>query len=395
MDDVAPAPGEDASTMSEIAPGENTGVDRRKDGGVGTYRLKGERLTGLAPEQTALLVIDPVNDFLSEGGADWDMARRTVEKHDVVGHLKQAIEGARARRIPVLFGPMAYTAEDYENEELQRRSGINRMMFEKRMFLAGSWGADFHPDLRPREDEIVLLPHKGVDVFETDLPEHLDRLGTKHLVIAGMTANLCCESTGRHAMEHGYDVTFLRDAIGADTLAAYEASIRLNYPLIGNAVVDVAEFLATVDAAESLPKKGDCVRGSDHLKVGTVEEVVEGDGEKPGYLVVPRGLVFQKQTFIPLDTVVKVGDGEVFVNVPRLFIGTMHWDEPPTSVICQEKLGPRRDQVGSLYGSGSPSVEPTGSDLLPPEEGARSIRGGSAETRPGVDDSAPGSATTA
>ena len=165
--------------------------DERRCGG--TYRLKGETGTGFVPERTALLVIDPVNDFLSEGGADWDMTRSTVEKHDVVVHLKQAIEGARQRRIPVLFGPMAYTAEDYENEELQRRSGINRMMFEKKMFLAGSWGAEFHPDLRPRQDEVVLLPHKGVDVFETDLPDHLDRLRTSHLVIAGMTENLCCE----------------------------------------------------------------------------------------------------------------------------------------------------------------------------------------------------------
>ncbi len=111
--------------------------------------VKGQRTRGFVPEHTALLVIDPVNDFLSEGGADWNMTRRTVLKHDVVGHLKEAIEGARQRRIPVLFAPMAYTAEDYENEELQRRSGINRMMFEKKMFLAGSWGADFHPQLRP------------------------------------------------------------------------------------------------------------------------------------------------------------------------------------------------------------------------------------------------------
>ncbi len=71
-----------------------TGDDSR---GGGTYRLKGQSGTGFVPERTALLVIDPVNDFLSEGGADWDMARRTVEKHDVVGHLKQAIEGARQR----------------------------------------------------------------------------------------------------------------------------------------------------------------------------------------------------------------------------------------------------------------------------------------------------------
>ena len=82
----------------------------------GTYGSKGERGSSFAPGKTALVVIDPVNDFLSEGGADWDMARSTVEKHDVVGHLKQAIEGARQRGIPLLFAPMAYTAEDYENE---------------------------------------------------------------------------------------------------------------------------------------------------------------------------------------------------------------------------------------------------------------------------------------
>jgi len=49
------------------------------------------------------------------------------------------------------------------------------------------------------------------------------------LVIAGMTANLCCESTGRHAMEHGYDVTFISDAIGAAGLPAYEAAVMSTF----------------------------------------------------------------------------------------------------------------------------------------------------------------------
>ena len=68
---------------------------------------------------------------------------------------------------------MAYTEEDYAERGLQRRSGINRIMFERKMFLADGWGADFHPDRRPNAEETVLLPHKGNDVFETDLPEHL------------------------------------------------------------------------------------------------------------------------------------------------------------------------------------------------------------------------------
>jgi hypothetical protein len=34
----------------------------------------------------------------------------------VVGHLKSAIAGARAKGVPVLFGPTAYTEEDYAQE---------------------------------------------------------------------------------------------------------------------------------------------------------------------------------------------------------------------------------------------------------------------------------------
>ena len=59
-----------------------------------------------------------------------------MKKHDVVANLKRAIEGARERGIPVLFAPMAYTEEDYADGRLQRRSGLNRMMFERKMFLA-------------------------------------------------------------------------------------------------------------------------------------------------------------------------------------------------------------------------------------------------------------------
>jgi len=197
----------------------------------------------------------------------------------------QVIDGARTRGIPVLFAPMAYVRADYIDEQLHRRSGIHRIMFERQMFLAGSWGADFHPDLQPGDGEIVLTPHKGSDVFETDLPEHLERFGTTHVVIAGLLANLCCEGTGRHASEHGYDVTFLRDAIGAVNLASYEASIRLNYPMVGNAAAP----------------------------------------------------------------------GTVHVHLPRIVIGQMPWDDPPTPEETSTKIGPARDDVPVLYRSRQPT----------------------------------------
>ncbi|MCA1573713.1 MAG: isochorismatase family protein, partial [Acidobacteria bacterium] len=105
----------------------NTNRLGRDGEGGATYLPKEDAGISFPPDRTALLVIDPVNDFLSEGGAGWELVKNTVEKNDVIGNLKRAIEVARGHGIPVLFGPMAYTEEDYANEQLQRKSGINRL----------------------------------------------------------------------------------------------------------------------------------------------------------------------------------------------------------------------------------------------------------------------------
>lgn len=309
------------------------------------------------PRRTALLVIDPVNDFLHEDGAAWAMTKSTVKKNDVVNQLARLTAGARNAGVPVLFGPMAYTAEDYAEQHLQRRSGINRLMYENKMFLAGSFGADFHADIQPQPGDIILAPHKGTDVLETDLPEHLDRLGTTHLVLAGMTANLCVESTGRHATELGYDVTFLSDAIGAESLPAYEASIHVNYPLIGNAVLEVDEFLNGIGPAASahdVVRVGDTVYGSDRGKIGEVEEIIPARDGAPACALVPRGLL-DKDTFIPLDAVTHRTGEAVFVNIPKLVVGKMPWGEAPTAQSTTAKLGPAAHEAGALYRSHGPT----------------------------------------
>ena len=321
-----------------------------------TQTLQTQHDVHFDPSRTALLIIDPVNDFLHEDGAGWELTKSTVKKNDVVAQLGRLAEGARSAGVPVLFGPMAYTAEDYTDQQLHRRSGINRVMFEKKMFLAGSFGADFHPDVQPQPGDVILAPHKGTDVLQTDLKEHLDRLGTTHLVLAGMTANLCVESTGRHASELGYDVTFLSDAIGAESLPAYEASIHLNYPLIGNAVIEVDDFLAALAPGPGAAvRTGDEVYGSDRGKIGTVDEVVPPQGDVPGYLSVPRGLL-DKDTFIPLDAVMHRAQDRVYVNVPKLVVGKMPWGERPTADGARAKLGAPAAEVGALYRSHAPTA---------------------------------------
>jgi ureidoacrylate peracid hydrolase len=316
-----------------------------------TFLPKTESTLSFPLDKTALLVIDPVNDFLSEGGAAYELTKNSLKLHNMIDHLKKAIEGARVKGMPVLFGPMAYTEDDYADEKLQKRSGINRMMFETKMFLAGSWGADFHPDLQPQDRDIVLLPHKTCDVFRTDLPEQLDKLGITHLVIAGMAANLCCESTARHAIEDGYDVTMIKDAMGAASIPEYEAAIHLNLPLVSNAVITTNEFLEAISASSPAVQEGDTVKGSDNGEIGTVEKVVKGSGEEEDYILVPRGMIFKTDTYIPLEAVTKRSGTDVFINIPKLVVGEMPWKEAPTRKDRTAKQGPRAGEVDKLYRS--------------------------------------------
>jgi nicotinamidase-related amidase len=323
-----------------------------------SYLPKNESTLAFPRERTALLVIDPVNDFLSEGGAAWDLTKTTVKMNNVVENIKLAADGARQKGIPVFWGPMAYTEEDYANEKLQKRSGINRLMFERKMFLAGSWGADFHPDLQPAEGDIILQPHMTSDVFSTDLPGYLQEKAITHLVIAGMTANLCCESTGRHAMESGYDVTYLSNAIGAASIPEYEASIHLNYPLIGNAVMKVEEFLAAIGSSTDKEidlAEGDTVRGSDNGEIGKIDKVVKTTEDTEAYILVQKGLIFKTDIYIPIDAVLKRSGKDVYVNIPKLLVPVMPWNEPPAKKAWKEKQGSPEGQVDKLYGSHSPT----------------------------------------
>lgn len=147
-------------------------------------------------------------------------------------------------------------------------------------------------------------------------------------------------------MEEGFDVTFLSDAIGASSIPELEASIRVNYPLIANAVISVDEFLAAVQPsnaeAAGLPsvQPGDTVRGSDHGEIGTVEEIVEATEKAATCLLVACGSIFKTATYIPLDAVVKRSGRDVFINIPKLIVGAMPWGEPPSKAGQQAKYGP-------------------------------------------------------
>ncbi len=161
--------------------------------------------------RTALVIVDPQNDFLSEGGAVWDLVGEDVIKNNVVENLVKLRNAANQAGIPIFYSPHYYTEYEYKN--WKHPNQIDKIMFDRKMFLKGTWGAEFHPDLQPDENTFVLSPHKGLSNFWAgDINIQLRQQDIQNIILAGMSSNLCVESHLRDAIENSYDVIMIKDA---------------------------------------------------------------------------------------------------------------------------------------------------------------------------------------
>jgi nicotinamidase-related amidase len=189
----------------------------------------------------ALLIIDPQNDFLSDRGVVWDLVGKGVKETKVVEHLVKLRTRANEVRVPVFYSPHYYTDEEYKN--WSHLNPIDKLMFERKMFRTGSWGAEFHPQLKPDENTIVLAPHKGLSNWWTgDINIQLRQRNIQNIILAGMSANLCVESHLRDAIEHGFDVIVVKDATTGPGPEATQAAYT-NYGFIANEVVTTDEIV--------------------------------------------------------------------------------------------------------------------------------------------------------
>ncbi|MEU9410594.1 isochorismatase family cysteine hydrolase [Streptomyces sp. NPDC048281] len=204
-----------------------------------------------SPRETALLIVDPYNDFLSEGGKLWPRAKEVAERVGLLDHMRAVLATARGQGCHVLIVPHHRTAPgDYRTWD--HLSPTQQRTMADQTFAEGSWGGEWHPDFRPREDEIVVRQHWASSGFaNTDLDLMLKQHRIRKIVIIGMRANTCIDTTARFGQELGYHVTLVRDAIGSFSWAEMTATLDLNAPLYAHAVLTTDEFAGLVDDGDA------------------------------------------------------------------------------------------------------------------------------------------------
>ncbi|WP_242540515.1 cysteine hydrolase family protein [Trinickia mobilis] len=118
---------------------------------------------------------------------------------------------------------------------------------ERQTFAKGTWGGTFHEDFQVQRGDIVATEHWGPSGFPNTDPDHqLKRHGKEKIILIGLLANTCLESTGRVGMELGYHVTLVRDATSARSHEALHAAHNIDGPTYAHEILTTAELVAAI-----------------------------------------------------------------------------------------------------------------------------------------------------
>jgi ureidoacrylate peracid hydrolase len=163
----------------------------------------------IAPERTALLVVDMLNDFVKpEGKMPLPDAKRLFAP---INGLVGAARAAGA--IPV------WVCARHESED--------DAVFRKRVphCLAGTWGAAIPEEMDHRDGDRIQLKRRYSAFFATDLDLWLREHQIERVVLCGLALNICVRSTAHDAFFHGFDVWVARDACMATSTREEEATL--------------------------------------------------------------------------------------------------------------------------------------------------------------------------
>ena len=192
--------------------------------------------------KTALLAMDFQNDIVDPKGAigGQGMAAQVQEKKAIENTAK-VLAAARAKGMLIVHVGVAFRQG---HPEISPGVPLFQGIKQANALLEGSWGADFHPGVKPAEGEVVVIK-RGVSAFAgTDLNLMFRSRGITTVVLTGIATNFVIEGTARHAVDEGYQVTVLTDCCASFNDQMHTFSLQLLSQL--GAAATAEEFSAAL-----------------------------------------------------------------------------------------------------------------------------------------------------
>ncbi len=209
-----------------------------------------ESLASLVAKPTAaVLVVDVQNDYCHEDGALGAIGSDLSGIPAMLDGLSRLLAAARAAGKRVIFVKTVH--EDATDSESWKNRSSGSLTAVCR---PGTWGAEFF-GVSPAPEEIVVTKHRYSAFINTRLDTVLRAKKIETVIVAGVSTNVCVESTARDACMLDYNVVLASDACAAYSERAHDMTVE-NIGMYFGRVASVGEITAAWNAAEAGASKG-------------------------------------------------------------------------------------------------------------------------------------------
>lgn len=206
-------------------------------------------------EKTAIVLIEPQNDFLSEGGTMYAYIKDQLKERNVIANLQNLLNEARGKVAKIFYVPFHSFEEGFP--ELKKGGpayeglrGIEIDMeadWGKGAWLRGTPGPEIIEELTPQKGDIIVEGKKTLDAFHSTALDYLLRANEiEYVAFTGFHTNWCVESSARSAYDKGYRVIVVGDCTATDTQEEQDYSEKFIFPKIGK-VMNYKEFLEALE----------------------------------------------------------------------------------------------------------------------------------------------------
>jgi len=168
------------------------------------------------PESTALIVIDMQRDFCEPGGFGETLGNNVALLRPIFPALANTLTAFRKFKLPIIHTREGHRADLSDCPPAKRLRGNPGLRIGDpgpmgRILITGQPGNDIVPELAPLPGETVIdKPGKGA-FYATPLDGILKEKQITHLAFAGVTTEVCVQTTMREANDRGYNCVLLED----------------------------------------------------------------------------------------------------------------------------------------------------------------------------------------
>ncbi len=168
-------------------------------------------------ESTALIVIDMQRDFLEPGGFGEMLGNDVGLLSAIVPTVKGLLDAARGAGLPIIHTREGHRPDMSDCPPSKRQRGGGKVTIGDqgpmgRILIRGEPGHDIIPELAPLPGEVVLDKSGKGSFHATDLSAILANKRITHLIFAGVTTEVCVQTTMREANDRGFECLLAEDA---------------------------------------------------------------------------------------------------------------------------------------------------------------------------------------